>query len=136
MDLFIYSTVSEDKHKHLEELLKAFFPEKKMEVYRTFDNLSQRLKQAVRSETIVLLVPASRQELQEILNKRNLLHGVRTIVVAPDDEMETIAIAHQLRPRFLTYLNNDLEDLAAVMLKMNAGHLSNGGSPRSHFKEG
>jgi hypothetical protein len=46
-------------------------------------------------------------------------------VIAPDHEAETTAVAHQLRPRYLTYLNGDFGDLAAVLDKMLTDHLSN-----------
>jgi hypothetical protein len=109
-------------------------PKERIEVYRTFDNLSQRLKHPAQGESIAVLAPGSRQELREILSRRDLLRGLRTIVIAPDHEAETTAIAHQLRPRYLTYLNGDFGVLAAVLRKMVTGHLSNG-EPSSSLSE-
>jgi len=126
MDLFIYSTASEENRKQLEDSFKAFMPKGKIEVFRSFDNFSQRLKLPAQSQSIAVLAPGSRQELQGILCRIDLLRDLRIIVIAPDHEAETTAIAHQLRPRYLTYLNGDFGELAAVLRKMFTGHLSNG----------
>ena len=132
MDLFIYSTVSEDTQKHLEDLFKRLLPREKIEVYRSLETLSQRLKLPAQSKSIAVLAPGTRQELQEILSRIDLLRDLRIIVIAPDHEAETTAIAHQLRPRYLTYLIGDFGDLAAVLHKMVAGHLSNEAPSSSH----
>ena len=126
MDLFIYSTASEENRKQLEDSFKALVPKEKMEVFRSFDDFSQRLKLPAQSKSIAVLAPGSRQELQEILSRIDLLRDLRIIVIAPDHEAETTAVAHQLRPRYLTYLNGDFGELAAVLRKMFTGHLSNG----------
>ncbi|MGA2959401.1 MAG: hypothetical protein ABSF48_27245 [Thermodesulfobacteriota bacterium] len=125
MDLFIYSTASEENRKQLEDSFKALVPKEKMEVFRSFDDFSQRLKLPAQSKSIAVLAPGSRQELQEILSRIDLLRDLRIIVIAPDHEAETTAVAHQLRPRYLTYLNGDFGDLAAVLDKMLTDHLSN-----------
>ncbi len=124
MDLYIYSTVSEEIQKHLKDSFKRFFPKKKIEFYRTFDCFSQRLRLPVQPQSIAVLAPGSRQDLREILSRIDLLRDLRIIVILPDHETETIAIAHQLRPRYLTHLNGDFEVLGAVLGKMLCGHLS------------
>jgi hypothetical protein len=134
MDVFIYSTLSEDKQKHLEDLFKGLLPKEEIEVYRTFGDFSQRLKLPAQFNSIAVLAAASRVELQEILSRIDLLRDLRIIVIAPDQEAETTAIAHQLRPRYLTYLNGDFGVLAAVLRKMVTGHLSNG-EPASSLSE-
>jgi hypothetical protein len=123
MDLFIYSTASETNQKQLEDSFKAFMPKGKIEVFRSFDNLSQRLKLPAQPQSIAVLAPGSRRELQGILSRIDLLRDLRIIVIAPDREVETTAIAHQLRPRYLTYLNGDFGELAAVLGKMVTGHI-------------
>ena len=135
MDLFIYSTVStvsEENQKQLEDSFKTLVPKGKIEVFRCFDDFSQRLKLSVQSKSIAVLAPGSRKELQEIISRIDLLRDLRIIVIAPDHEVETTAIAHQLRPRYLTYFNGDFGDLAAVLHKMVACHLSNEAPSSSH----
>ena len=132
MDFFIYSTVSEENHKQLEDSFNALVPKGKVEVFRSLDDFSQRLKLPAPSKSIAVLVPGSRQDLQEIISRIDLLRDLRIIVIAPDHEVETTAIAHQLRPRYLTYLNGDFGILAAVLRKMVACHLSDEAPSSSH----
>lgn len=127
MDIFLYSTVSKEGRRKLDELLKTVFPKKKIEVYQNFDELSRRTKHPGQGGSIGILAPGTRQELLEFLARHDLFRDLRTIVIAPDHEAETIALAHQLRPRFLTYLNGDDGDLAAVISKMVSSPSSNGG---------
>ncbi len=134
MDLFVYSTASEANQKQLEDSFMAFVPKGKVEVFRTFDNFSQRLKLPAQPQSIAVLAPGSRQDLQEILSRIDLLRDLRIIVIVPDHEAETTAIAHQLRPRYLTYLNGDFSVLAAVLRKMVRSYLPNEG-PSSSLSE-
>ena len=133
MDVFIYSTVSEEQQKKLEDLFGTIFPKEAIRVYRTLDDLSKRLKLPGQVASVVVLAPGSREQLLHILSKRDLLRDLRIIVIAPDHENETAAIAHQLRPRYLTYFSGDFGDLAAVLRKMAAGHLLSEGYSASHL---
>ncbi len=123
MTLFVYSTVSEENQKYIDDFIKPFSPKEKIEVFQSFDNLSKRLKLPVQSKSIAVLAPGSRRELREILSRIDLLRDFRIVIIAPDHEVETTALAHQFRPRYLTYLNGDFGDLAAVLRKMVAGHI-------------
>jgi hypothetical protein len=122
MDVFIYSTIPEKKEEELVNIFKPVLPQEKIELYRTLEDFSLRLKHPVPPNSIVLLAPGSRQELLRILSTRDLLHDLRTIVIVPDHETETVAIAHQFRPRYLAYLNGGFGEVAAVVGKMITGH--------------
>ena len=58
MDLFIYSTASEANQKQLEDSFMAFVPKGKIEVFRSFDNFSQRLKLPAQPQSIAVWLQA------------------------------------------------------------------------------
>jgi hypothetical protein len=118
MELVIYSTISEERQGELVNVIEPFLPEKEIEVYRTLEEFSLRLKHPAQPNSIALLAPGSRQDLMEMLSRRELLRDLRTIIIAPDHETETVAIAHQFRPRYLAYLNGGFGEIAAVVGKM------------------
>ena len=124
MDLIIYSTVSEEHQKRIDDLVNTFLPQGEIEVFRSLDDLSQKLKQPAQAESVAVLAPGSREDLLQILSRHYLLRDLRIVLIAPDHDVETVAIAHKLRPRYLTYLNGDFGDLAAVLLKMISGSRS------------
>ncbi len=122
MDLIIYLAGSAENRQRIEGLIERSFPRGKKEFFISLADLSQRLRFATYSDSIVLLAPNSKEGLQQLLSEREILFTLRTVVIAPAHDAETIAIAHQLRPRYLTYLDSELGDLAAVLQKMVLGH--------------
>jgi len=112
--LYIPSSDGDDIRQRIESLI----PEKGLKIYRTLEGLSERLHRPIDPETIVVIVASSREKISEVSPLRRILEDFRTIVVAPDQEPKTVALAHQLRPRFLTYANSNLEDLISVLQRM------------------
>jgi len=119
--LYIPSSDGDDIRQRIEGLI----PEKGLKIYRTLEGLSERLHRPIDPETILIIVACSQEKLSEIYHLRRVLGDIRTVVVAPDQDPKTVALAHQLRPRFLTYANSNLEDLTSVlqrMIKSEASH--------------
>jgi len=116
MEVILYAPDSEQSG--IRERIGSLIPQRRVKMYRTLEGLSERLHRPVDPETIVVIVAGSREKLSEVSPLRRILGDFRTIVVVPDQEPATVALAHQLRPRFLTYANSDLGDLVAVLQKM------------------
>jgi hypothetical protein len=73
------------------------------------------------AEPVVILIAADRQALRQLLSLKGFLRRIRIILVLPDDEEETIAMAHRLNPRYLCYLEDNCSELGLVVSKM-LGH--------------
>jgi len=116
MEVILYAPDSEQSG--IRERIGSLIPQRRVKMYRTLEGLSERLHRPVDPETIVVIVAGSREKLSEVSPLRRILGDFRTIVVAPDQEPATVALAHQLRPRFLTYANSGFGDLVAVLQKM------------------
>ena len=106
----------------IRQRIEGLIPEKRVKVYKTFEGLSEKLHRPIDPDTIVVIVAGSREKLSEVSPLRRILEDFRTIVVAPDQEPATVALAHQLRPRFLTFVSSHFGDLAAVLQKMIESH--------------
>ena len=107
-------------------VVESVFSKENVEVCGDLQSLSARLREPLEEDVVVLLVPANLDDFQEILSIRHLLENVRTIVVAPNQETDVVAMAHTLRPRFLTYAGEDLRTLTSVLYKMTSGRNSDG----------
>ena len=116
MNVILY--VPNSDGNDIRERIVGLIPEKRLKVYRTLEGLSERLHRPVDPETILIIVACGREKLSEVSALQRVLGDVRTIVVLPDQEPTTVALAHQLRPRFLAYANSKFDDLAAVLQKM------------------
>ena len=89
-----------------------------MVVCRTLSDLSQSLRQPEEDLGVAVLLVSDQEDLQNIISIRHLFQTIRIILLLPNKEPETVVMAHQLRPRFLTGRNNDLAEVMAVLKKM------------------
>ncbi|MEW6379371.1 MAG: hypothetical protein AB1611_07165 [bacterium] len=118
MKLLYYATSIEGAGERLQKIIEALIPEEKREVYRTIGHLSHRLRQPMINHSVVVLLAATREDLSDILSIRDLFGDLRLIVILPDHESKTIAIGHSLRPRFLSTIDSDFSEVAAVLDKI------------------
>ncbi|HUH67076.1 MAG TPA: hypothetical protein VLZ07_11630, partial [Syntrophales bacterium] len=88
--------------------------------YGTIESLFRGLRQPRSWEDVAILLASTRVELHHfnLVSLRNLLWDMRTIVILPDSNPETVAKGHILRPRFLSYCDGDFKDVAAVLSRM------------------
>lgn len=121
MKLLLYTTASQGVAEQAKMVLKESVPDGDIKVYRTINDLSRRLRQPKDELTIVVMLLAIREDVLDLLAIRHLFRNVRIILVVPDLEEETIALAHRLRPRFLSYIDGNFSGLATVVNRMSQG---------------
>ena len=90
-----------------------------IEIYSTPDAFYQRLRQPKLFGAIVVIALQQRQTLETFIQVKEFIGDIRTIVVPPDDDMETIVKTHLLRPRFVIFREDISEKLSMVLTKMN-----------------
>jgi len=118
MKIFLYSPAGDLSGDRLGQQIKANLPEAGMVVCRTLSDLSQSLRQPEEDLGVAVLIVSDQKDLQNIISIRHLFQTIRIILLLPDKEPETVAMAHQLRPRFLTGRDSDLAEVMAVLKKM------------------
>jgi L-lactate utilization protein LutB len=102
----------------LEELIKTHLPGVETAVYKTIDDLSQSLRHPTEDSGVAVLLASNQEDLMNMISMRHLFQNIRIILLLPSKESEIVALAHQLRPRFLTDINTDLAEITAVLKKM------------------
>jgi len=120
MKVLLYTTASEGIVERAKTVLQSSVSDG-IEVYQTINDLSLRLRGA-KDTAIVILLVGNREDFLDLLAIRQLFRNIRIIVVVPDTEHETIAMAHRLRPRYLTYIDGNFLGLSAVVNKMSEGY--------------
>ena len=118
MKIFLYSNVGDQSGDIVEKIIKTHLPEVEMGVYKTIDDLSQSLRHPAEDSGVAVLLVSNQGDLLNIFSIRHLFQNIRIILLLSDKTAETVALAHQLRPRFLTDINADLAEIAAVLKKM------------------
>jgi len=118
MNVLVYTKYMSETEKRLQEVIQVHVPGANIEICSTIDSLSRRLKMPENDQMIAVLLLASRKDLFEMLSICDLLREIRIIIILPDRDEDTIANGHKLHPRFLSYIDNDFMDVAAVLGKM------------------
>ena len=118
MKIFLYSKMVDQPADILEKLIKTHLPDVEMAICRTIDDLSQSLRNPTADSGVAILLISNQEDLKNILSIGHLFQNIRIILLLSDKTAETVALAHRLRPRFLTDINTDLAEITAVLKKM------------------
>ncbi len=119
MNVLLYSTG--EAGERLQEMVQNLVPQDKLEIYKTFEGFSERLRKPMDDIPVAVILAASEDDLLTILSISHLLYDVRFILILPDRDDPTVAIGHSLRPRFLGYKDSDFREVTAVLGKMIGG---------------
>ena len=118
MVVFFFSSKQKGVSKQIQMTVEALVDSHDFKLCRTVENLSRRLHQKKGDAYIALLLASNREELTSLVSLRSLMSYTRIILIIPDEEEDTVTLAHKLRPNFLATKDNDLQDLSAVLMKM------------------
>lgn len=105
----------------MERVMEAVFHPSRFLVARTLEDLHRKLLQGFLTTGIIVLFAPSRQHLEDLLKFREQLLASRLILVVPDQEKETIANAHSLRPRFVSCVEEGFLVVAEVLVRLMNG---------------
>lgn len=87
-------------------------------IFQSAEDFSRRFSQPAYGSTVGVLIAGDREQLLNIISIRHLLSEIPIILVLPDREESTTTMGHTLAPRFLTYMDGKLAEVAAVLEKM------------------
>ncbi len=132
--LFFANGTDETSHLLLAEI-ELVVKTTEIEIFRTTENLKSRLYRFIHNLEVAVLLASSRKELQYIVSIRDLFGDIRIILILPDRERDTISQGHKLYPRFLSYVDSNFADVAAVLAKMLKNMESKRVHPLNYRKE-
>lgn len=118
MVVIIFSSPDREPNKKLLKNILPLLSDRQVEIYNSIPKLSRRLRQPLENDMIGLFITASNEELSEIVSINFLLRNMKIVLILPDKSEGTISKGHSLQPRFLGYLEDDFQDVTAVINKM------------------
>jgi hypothetical protein len=92
------------------------------EDFRSIGTLNQWLRRPKSFSTIMVLAVTNRMELDQVLGFRYLLEDCKLVLILSERDHESVALGHELRPRYLSFAEGDLADVSAVLNKMIDSH--------------
>jgi hypothetical protein len=120
MQVLLYNTKVDGSMERLQQLAAEHDSVDDVEVVRSVAELNLKLRSPPGHPDLVVLAVNQKKELAELFSLGELITETRLVLVLPDRDAGTVALAHRLRPRFVAYTDGDPEILAAVVLKMIA----------------
>ncbi|HTP78843.1 MAG TPA: hypothetical protein VMM57_00415 [Bacteroidota bacterium] len=118
MKILVYTPWGNPSADRLSQALDEVIPGGAAEVHRQVTSFVQRLRMPSSDLDMLILMPANRQELLAVSVFLSRPPNLRLVLILPDRDKETIAMAHTLRPRFVTYANGNYSELREVLKKM------------------
>jgi hypothetical protein len=120
MQTFIYASRDDPDTKRLEGVVRSVIPPGLIESFAGLVSLKRRLRTLVEPDSIAVLFITDRMELERMQRLSELLTEIYVVMVLPDGEQGTLALAHLLLPRFISRKESDFVDLRIVLAKMYA----------------
>lgn len=118
MGLIVYIPQADVPGQQLQEMIGHLIWEDTIEIFYTLKRLFFRLRHPNGNEDIALLLASTPRDLNDLVTNSHLLNNLRIVMILPDRDEETIAKGHLLRPRFVSYRDNDFSSLSLVLKKM------------------
>lgn len=106
--------------EHIRDAVMRTVPE--TEVCSAMDSLVSRLMNPSWEPVVAVLMAGSKSEFAEIQLMKRLLRDTCTILILPDRDMDTVTAGYELHPRFMGCLDDDGDEIAAVLRKMLGRH--------------
>ena len=118
MKIFLYLPDRQELGHGLHACIMNRVANGQLAFFESFKKMSACLRQFLQRGDIVIFQASTTGELDKLVFLRDLFEDVRLILILPQRSAETIAKAHLLRPRFITFADNDISEIPAVLEKM------------------
>lgn len=116
MTVLLYLPPCEAAEK-FERLITNCLSQENITICNNINTFYRGLRQAF-SEIIGVILINSQDDLDEILLLKDIIWSIRTILILPDNNPETVARGHAIRPRFLTFQDGDMNEVLTVLRRM------------------
>lgn len=120
MQLLFYSNGVDNNSERLQAAVHRVIPEGRIEHFTKLEDFEAGIRRPVEPDSVAVLLASTRDELEKMRQLRRLLTEIYVVLVLPDLGKDTIKIAHQLLPRFLSRKDSDFADLKVVLNRMYA----------------
>ncbi len=136
MNLFFCSTTNGEIGDNLLSFIEKLVPKEKIKIFQEFNGFHRKLHQYRYVNPVAILLIANKEELLNILSFKDLLQGVRLVLILPDRKEDTIAIGQCVSPSLLCFSNSDLNEIYSMLVKIIITEMSRERKIKLRLKKG
>ena len=118
MNIFLYAKQMNGPGVKLRRALEVLVGTKEIEIFTTITDLAKSLYPFGNENRTVIFLASSQEELLEIFSISNLLRRLRSILVLPDRNPDTLKLGYLLEPRFISYVDSGFFEIQAMIEQM------------------
>lgn len=119
MNLFFLVGENDGPSGKLLHDVSSLVPEDKLEIFLGLGPLAERLRKKPRDASSALLVLGpSHGELAAIVRLGDFLKDTRVLLVLTDQSPSTIALAHRIKPTYISDFDGDTSGVVAVLRQL------------------
>jgi hypothetical protein len=89
-----------------------------IEVFPGLVELLDRLRKPKDPLSLAIFFGPSKEDLRALIARRELFSEMKTLLVLPDEDEETVHLAHRALATFITYVDSPMSDLTGVVKKL------------------
>jgi len=116
--VIFYRKKTGKKEIELQKTIAKMLEDQKIEIYKTVAELAAKLRSTCHDRMIIILLVSDEKDFRDILAIKSLLDGVRIVLILPNANDEMVAMGHSIHPRFLSYIDGNFQEVAAVLEKI------------------
>lgn len=119
LTVYIYFPRPSEKGQEFLDSVSSSIPGSLIEVISDRAGLSAWIYRPKDPSSVMIFWNPTHTELRQIGAMKDLLLGVRTVLVLPDGEAETVALAQQIRPVSITYVDDGTSTIVSVLKRLS-----------------
>lgn len=87
----------------------------RFEVFSSPADFKTRMHGPKPAPSLAIVWDPTQDDLRALDAMRDLLAGLRILLVLPDDGAGTVALAHKIRPAYVSYVDDGISEVVAVL---------------------
>ena len=118
LNVLIYLQVPSPEGRELATLAKSSLAGSRVMVFSDLEEFIGWIPAPKQTTTVAIIWNPTPEDLKRIQLIRDLLAGIRLVLVLADDKPETIAMAHKVMPAFVAYTDDGLSEIVSVLERL------------------
>lgn len=121
MNLLLYMRTPGEREDGLQSAVAPYVSGGSLEVFTEFRSFAERARKPKGAHSVAVVYNPNAPDLRALVSLRDLLRDVRVLLVLPDQDEETIVLAHRVRPAYVAYVDDGISGVVSVLRRLTGG---------------